>query len=156
MTRTVTAYSLAAAVAMLAGGLAHANPSATSQQALFYTTKDSRLEWRPCPAFLPKGCEIAVLHGNPAGPNADIFFRVPPDSKIPRHWHTSAERMILVSGEMHLTYDGQSTQVIEPGTYIYGPAKLPHEGSCASGDPCVLFIAFEQPVDAIPFGQAAK
>jgi quercetin dioxygenase-like cupin family protein len=120
------------------------------QQALALAHDDPQLEWGPCPEFLPEGCAIAVLHGDPAGDNADIFFKVPAGSTIPNHWHTSAERMILVSGEMRLTYEGQQTQVLRTGMYAYGPARLPHEGSCAEGDPCILFIAFESPVDAIP------
>lgn len=119
-------------------------------RALFFTFEDPKLEWGPCPKFLPDGCEIAILQGDPAKENADIFFKVPPKSVLPRHWHTSAERMILVSGELHLTFDDQETAVLRPGTYAYGPAKLPHKGLCAAGDPCVLFIAFEAPVDAVP------
>lgn len=82
-----------------------------------------------------EGCAIAVLQGAPARRNADVFFRVPPESELPRHWHSSAERMVLVSGELHLTYDGQNTEIARPGTYVYGPATLPHEGRCAAGDP---------------------
>lgn len=115
-----------------------------------FAFEDPRLEWGPCPEFLPDGCKIAVLHGDPAKENADIFFKVPANSIIPRHWHTSAERMILVSGELHLTYDGQETEVLRPGTYAYGPPELPHKGLCAEGDPCILFIAFELPIDAVP------
>ena len=118
--------------------------------ALAWTLQDSRLQWGPCPAFLPEGCAIAVLHGDPGKDNADVFFKVPGGSTIPAHWHTSAERMVLVSGELHVTYDGQETTILTPGTYAYGPAKLPHKASCAKGDPCVLFIAFESPVDAFP------
>ena len=119
-------------------------------KALAIAHDDPQLEWGPCPEFFAEGCAIAVLHGDPAGDNADIFFKVPAGSTIPNHWHTSAERMILVSGEMHLTDDGQDKQVLRPGMYAYGPAKLAHEGSCAAGDPCILFIAFESPVDAVP------
>ena len=57
--------------------------------------------------------------------------------------------MVLVSGELSVTYKGQATTVLKPGMYAYGPAKLPHEAVCASGAPCVLFIAFEAPVDAV-------
>lgn len=121
-----------------------------SPRPLVFTTDDPRLEWGPCPEFLPAECRVAVLQGNPAAQNADVFFKLPPDSAIPHHWHTSAERMILVSGELHLTYDGHEKAVLRPGAYAYGPAKLPHQGFCAAGDPCVLFIAFEQPVDAVP------
>ncbi len=125
------------------------------QAALAFTVDDPRLEWGPCPEFLPEGCGIAVLQGDPSEKNADVFFRLPPNSVIPPHWHTSAERMVLVSGTLHLTYEGRETMILQPGTYAYGPAKLPHEGFCADGDPCVLFIAFELPVDAVPLGDTS-
>lgn len=117
---------------------------------------DSGLKWGPCPPFLPKGCQITVLQGDPAKNNADIFFKVPANSVLPRHWHTSAERMVLVSGELHVTYDGHKTAVLKPGSYAYGPAKLAHSAECKKAGPCVLFIAFEQPVDAIPNEAATK
>jgi hypothetical protein len=37
-----------------------------------------------------------------------------------------------------------------PGTYVYGPAKAPHKAECRKAGECVLFIAFEGPVDALP------
>jgi quercetin dioxygenase-like cupin family protein len=58
--------------------------------------------------------------------------------------------MVLVSGELHVTYDGQEPAVLRPGMYAYGPAKAVHRGRCVSSEPCVLFIAFEGPVDATP------
>jgi quercetin dioxygenase-like cupin family protein len=101
---------------------------------------------------MPQGCGISVLHGDPAQPNADVFFRVPGKARIPSHWHTSAERMVLVEGEMQVTYKGQATTTLKAGSYAYGPAKLEHEATCTSDGPCVLFIAFEGPVDAHPVG----
>ena len=124
-----------------------------SEHALFQRFDDPGLAWGPCPAFLPEGCAIAVLQGDPAEKNTDIFFKVPPGAKIPLHTHTSAERMILLSGELALRYEGQDVVTVRPGAYAYGPPGLPHEGTCAAGDPCVLFIAFEEPVDAMPVEQ---
>lgn len=120
------------------------------EPALARIASDADLQWGPCPAFFSSGCEIAVLHGNPATPNADIFFRVPARYDLPAHWHTSAERMVLVAGELHVTYEGQEPAVLTAGTYAYGPPKAVHHGRCVSDNPCVLFIAFEGPVDAIP------
>ena len=117
------------------------------EAALTRTAQDPGLEWGPCPSVFPAGCEIAVLHGNPAQPNADIFFKVAAGYSIPHHWHTSAERMTLVSGQLRVTYEGQEPAVLEVGTYAYGPAGAPHTGECLSTEPCVLFIAFEGPVD---------
>ena len=130
--------------------------AAFAQEApLARTAGDAALKWGGCPDFMPKGCEIAVLHGDPAKNNADVFFRVPANAVIPRHWHTSAERMVLVTGELWVTYDGHETAVLKPGSYAYGPARLPHKAECGAGSPCVLFIAFESPVDAIA-GDAAR
>jgi len=109
---------------------------------------DAQLKWGSCPPLFPKGCEIAVLHGDPAKPNADVFLKVPANYTIPPHWHSSAERMILVSGELRIEYTGHSPSVLKPGTYAYGPIKAPHKASCTDSGPCVLFIAFESPVDA--------
>ncbi|MGI8918152.1 MAG: cupin domain-containing protein [Pyrinomonadaceae bacterium] len=123
---------------------------ASKEIAFAKTFKDAQLKWLPCPAFIPKGCEIAILHGDPAKDNADIFFKVPANFDIPQHWHTSTERMVLVSGRLQVTYNGQEQVTLKPGMYAYGPAKLSHKATCEKGAPCVLFIAFEGPVDAFP------
>ena len=140
---------------LLVSPLAMADKPA-ADPALAYTFKDPSLKWGPCPPFIPKGCEIAVVHGDPAKPNVDVFFKVPGGSTIPEHWHTSAERMVLVSGELKVTYQGQSATTLKPGMYAYGPPKVAHQATCAKGDPCVLFIAFESPLDANPGVHAGK
>ena len=133
------------AVLALSAALAQA-----AEPALAIAHADEQLRWGACPDFIPKGCEITVLHGDPAKPNADIFFKVPANFTIPNHRHTSAERMVLVSGELSVTYEGQPTVVLKPGMYAYGPAKRAHKAVCGNAAPCVLFIAFDTPVDAVP------
>jgi len=118
---------------------------------LAITPEDPSLQWGPCPDIFPAGCEIAVLHGNPAQPNADVFLRVPGGYEIPAHSHTSAERMILARGELVVRYQGAAETTLAAGEYAYGPAGLPHRARCASATPCTLFIAFEGPVDATAF-----
>lgn len=124
--------------------------ASSDEAAVAFSVDAPALEWQPCMDFLPAGCELAVLNGDPAEPNADLFIRFPANAVIARHRHTSAERMVLISGEMHVTYDGHETEVLKAGTYAYGPARLPHTAYCAVGEDCVLFIAFEEPVDAEP------
>jgi quercetin dioxygenase-like cupin family protein len=125
-------------------------PAAAQEPALAKAVDDPGLQWGPCPPGLPEGCTLTVLHGDPASPNADIFLKLPAKSSIAEHIHTSAERMILVSGELQVAYKGQAPATLKAGSYAYGPAQLPHSASCVSATPCVLFIAFEQPVDLIP------
>ncbi len=115
-----------------------------------FSVIDTQLKWGDCPAFIPKGCKIAVLHRDLWKNNADIFLKVPANFTIPRHWHTSPERIVMVSGQLEISYDGQQPIVLKPGMYAYGTAKLPHKASCANGDPCVLFIAYEGPIDTVP------
>ncbi|MCU0225183.1 MAG: cupin domain-containing protein [Acidobacteria bacterium] len=143
------------ASSLLAVPLSQALPPA-AEPALVRSAQDAGLTWGPCPEFMPKGCSIAVLHGDPGKPNADVFFKVPAGSEIPEHWHSSAERIVLVAGELHVTYRGQEKVALKPGMYAYGPAKASHKASCVSSGPCVLFIAFESPVDAVATATATK
>lgn len=137
------------------GAFARAHP-VEREPAITRDIDDAGLAWGPCPSFMPDGCAIAVLHGDPGKDNVDVFFKVPGGAMIPLHTHTSAERMVLVAGKMEVTYDGQEAAVLTPGTYGYGPAERPHSGRCASVSPCVLFIAFESPLDAAVVEAAAS
>lgn len=146
-----TLLASSSALALLALGASVTATSAVAEPALAKTHHDKDLQWGPCPPFLPQGCGIAVLHGDPGKPNVDVFFKVPGGSTIAPHTHTSAERMVLVSGKLEVKYAGQSAVTLKPGTYAYGPAKTVHEATCHKGDPCVLFIAFESPLDAVQY-----
>jgi len=148
--KLVSLLATALVLALGGQGMALAQETTTGPgEPVSWAHDDPMLEWGECPDFLPEGCALVVLGGDPAGDNADLFFRVPAGASIPRHLHTAAERMTLVSGNMRLTYDGHDTLDLKPGMYVYGPAGLPHEGECTRGDDCVLFIAFDGPVDAI-------
>ena len=149
MSRQALLKSAVVAVAAFVG--AGALPQApVAEVALTRSAQDAQLQWGPCPEFMPAGCGLAVLHGDPAKANADLFLKVPANAALPDHWHTSAERMVLVAGELHVSYKGQAKVVLKPGMYAYGPAKLPHNASCVGSAPCILFIAFESAVDAVP------
>lgn len=124
-------------------------PVQAEERAFARPAEADALQWGGCPPIMPEGCEIAVLHGDPAEPNADIFFRVPGGAEIQRHWHNSPERIVLVTGEMEVTYDGQEPVVLNDGTYAYGPSRAPHSATCLSAEPCTLFIAFVDPIDAM-------
>ena len=117
---------------------------------------DPQLKWNPCPRVFPKGCEVAVLRGDPTNGRSDVFLRTPANYRLPPHWHTSPEHMILISGELHVTYEGQKPSILKAGSYAYGPAKAKHEARCANAGPCVLFIAFESPIDAVLVEGAPK
>lgn len=126
-------------------------PPARPEPPLARRVDDAALTWGPCPPIFPGKCRIAVLHGDPTKPNADVFLQVAGGTELPPHRHTSAERMVLVSGELRVKYQGAPAVTLTPGSYAYGPAGRPHRASCLGTRPCTLFIAFEGPVDALPF-----
>lgn len=55
-----------------------------------------------------------------------------------------------------MTYDGQPPMLLQEGQYARGPARAAHSATCESDEPCVLFIAFDGPVDAIAGRSTAK
>jgi anti-sigma factor ChrR (cupin superfamily) len=119
--------------------------------AFIRTAADPGIEWGACPEWMPEGCRLAVIQAlDPTGHNADALFRLAPGTRVPQHWHTSAERMILLSGEMGVNFHGQAPTRLDPFTYAYGPAALAHDTRCGDAGECILFIAFEEPIDAIP------
>jgi quercetin dioxygenase-like cupin family protein len=155
MIRLVQRLSLTFSVCAIMGaaGAVHAETPVApgSDRPLAYSEAAVDLQWGDCPPIFPSGCKIAVLHGNPAEPGADVFLRVPPGYTIPAHSHTSAERMVLVSGQLDVTYAGHPTVSLKRGDYAYGPAALPHTARCNGEEACTLFIAFNGAVDALPF-----
>lgn len=152
--RTLMKGLMVTAIALI---VARAIAQAPAQEpALARSADDAQLMWAQCPAFMPPACRLAVLHGDPTKPNADAFLKLPPNATIPEHWHTSAERMVLVAGEMSVSYKGQAKVLLKPGMYAYGPAKLPHAATCTGSATCILFIAFESAVDAVPTATPAR
>ena len=139
---------LATIIAVVALQASGPSPAPTP---LAIKASDPALKWGPCPPIFPGQCEIAVLRGDPAKPNADIFLRVGGGYELPPHTHTSVERMILVGGQLKVEYLGTPPSTLSSGDYAFGPAGAPHRASCLGSQPCTLFIAFEGPVDAWPF-----
>jgi quercetin dioxygenase-like cupin family protein len=150
-------FSVCAVMAAAGAVRAETPVAAGSERPLAYSEASADLQWGDCPPIFPSGCKIAVLHGNPAEPRADVFLRVPPGYTIPAHTHTSAERMVLVSGQLDVTYAGHPVVRLKRGDYAYGPAALPHTARCNGEEACTLFIALNGAVDALPFeGVIAK
>lgn len=125
-------------------------PALAAERALVVKPTSPAIKWGPCPPLFARGCEIAVLHGDPAKPNADVLLRVPGGFYLPPHRHSSAERMMLATGQLRVRYEGETARTLTPGTYAYGPAGKPHEARCLGPQRCTFFIAFEGPVDAEP------
>ena len=107
---------------------------------------DPSLKWGPCPEIFAKGCEVSVLHGDPAKGPSDVYLRMPKNYDMPVHWHTSPEHIVVVKGKFSAAFEGNKKAA---GTYTYIPSKMPHSARCDKSGPCMIFISFESPVDAV-------
>lgn len=132
-----------------AGVLAQTNGMDSTEMSITKTINDTDIIWNPAPEFLP-GCSFAILHGDITKPNLDFFFKVEPNTDVIYHTHNSAERMVLISGEMEVQYEGENPQILKAGTYAYGPASKPHRAKCLNSGQCVLFIALVEPFNVEP------
>lgn len=124
--------------------------SPSNKEVSFATTIHNKdLKWLPAPDFFPD-CSFTILHGDIAKPNLDFFFKIEPNTDVVNHTHNSPERMILISGDLEVQYEGEKPVVLKAGTYAYGPSGKPHKAKCLDNGPCVLFVAMVDPFDAVP------
>ena len=121
------------AVALLFAALAFAQTptggSATTQSPLFVTP--GKIEWKPAPAGMPPGAQIAVISGNPASDGPFILrIKVPDGYKIAPHRHPVVETTTVISGEMHIglgdTFDQSKMQAMPAGSVFSIPPETSH------------------------------
>jgi quercetin dioxygenase-like cupin family protein len=112
---------------------------------------------------LPACATISAQRGDPFKGAAVILAKTTPGCKIPWHWHTAAEGLMIVSGKpkIEMKDDTPASSTLGPGDYTYLPGKHVHQFSCATG--CTFFIVTEGAFDIhyvdkdgkeIPFDQA--
>jgi quercetin dioxygenase-like cupin family protein len=61
------------------------------------------LTWKDGPVSLPTGARFATIEGNPseAGPFT-MRLQLPPNYKIPPHWHPAIEHVTILSGAFYM------------------------------------------------------
>jgi len=94
------------------------------------------IKWGEVPPALPKGAQIAVLHGDPfkKGPFT-LRFKMPDGYRIPPHWHTQDEQLTILSGTFMLGMGDKEgdAHALEAGAYHFLPGKA-HHYAAAKGD----------------------
>jgi len=129
--------------------IAQSDDNSIDETSYATTMNNVDLKWLPAPDFFP-GCSFTILHGDLAKPNLDFFFKIEPNTEVVNHTHNSPERMILISGDLEVQYEGEDPVILKAGSYAYGPAGKPHKAKCLDNGPCVLFVAMVDPFDAKP------
>jgi hypothetical protein len=103
--------------------------AALADEAMMMNPAD--IKWGAAPPVLPKGAQLAVLNGDPGKPGPfTIRLKTPANYKIAPHWHSQAENLTVVSGELYLglgeKMSSKAAKGLKAGGYHYLPAKQNH------------------------------
>lgn len=97
----------------------------------------SEIDWGPCPPSLPKGCEMAVVEGDPRQEMLfTVRFRTTGEFEMRPHWHPRNERVTILEGKVGVGFgdaiDRENVTWFGPGDY-YVNAKGAHHFVLADG-----------------------
>jgi mannose-6-phosphate isomerase-like protein (cupin superfamily) len=87
---------------------------------------------------LPGCMTVAALHGDPSKGPAVLAGKLKAGCKVPWHWHTAAENLVLVSGSGKAEMKDGASHVLAPGDYVYMPGKKPHQFTCPVA--CAIYV----------------
>ena len=106
-----------------------------SERQPFETNPPGEIVWKPGPASLPAGAQMAVLEGDPTKEGPFVFrVKVPDGFLIKPHTHPRAERVTVIQGTFHIAMHDTVEESQQPGNYEtmpagsygYWPARMPH------------------------------
>jgi len=120
-------------VLVAASALVH--PAATrADQATVLNPRD--LKYIPIPD-MPACASAAVLRGDPRSGPAWVLLKLGSGCRVPWHWHTANETLLVISGQGTLAMKDGPPLRFAPGAYAALPAHHAHQASCARA--CLLF-----------------
>src|SRR5438128_6420822 len=109
---TMLMLALLAATAALAADAAKKPDAAKTPLSI----NADEIKWGEAPPDLPKGAQLAVLHGDPSKKAPfTVRLKLPDAYKIPPHWHSKDEQLTILSGNfvLHMgdTMDAPATSL---------------------------------------------
>ena len=100
------------------------------------TLNPQTLKFTPIPN-MPGCASAAILRGNPRSGPAWVLLKLASGCRVPWHWHTANETLIVISGRGTVSMkDGPPLQFV-PGAYTSLPSHHQHQASCSRT--CLLF-----------------
>jgi quercetin dioxygenase-like cupin family protein len=93
----------------------------------------------------PTCVTAAVESGDPTKGPSVIVFKASSGCKIPWHWHTPAEHLMMVSGSAKMEMKDGGTAVLGAGGYSMLPSKHVHQFTCTTS--CTAFVVSDAAFD---------
>lgn len=76
---------------------------------------------------LPACLTLAAQRGDPSKGAAVILLKFKAGCKVPWHWHTANEQLMVVSGNGKAEMKDGKPLAVRPGDYVYLPSKSVHQ-----------------------------
>ena len=105
-----------------------ASPTAHAQSPAYARVLPDDLKWTPLPS-MPKGAQIAVLHGSPGKPGLfTIRVKLPANFKLPVHSHPDERVRTIIAGTYYSAIgdkvDNSALMAFPAGTVSPVPPKV--------------------------------
>ena len=88
---------------------------------------------------LPTCATGAVQSGDPTKGPAIILAKGGKGCTVPWHWHTAAERLMMVAGTAVVDMKDGRPFTLKPGGFLALPGRHVHHFRCTSG-PCTFYV----------------
>ena len=142
--------SLAFAVSFVLAAAVLAQDSSTkASPPIFKPSGD--LKWGDLNPTGAPGVKIADVWGDHTKGGYGAFLKFPPGFLAPLHTHTSAIKIVVISGTYTQTPDGKPEMRLGPGSYEFQPGGgYKHISGCDKASECLLFIESTGKFDLLP------
>jgi quercetin dioxygenase-like cupin family protein len=139
------AWIVSAAILFLAGiAPAQTASSTAAKPGLVKTLSNVKFEGDET-----KCLRSATENGDPDTGPSTLILKAAPDCKVPWHYHTAEEQLIVTQGSVLTEMEGMAAATLEAGGFAMMPSKVKHRFSCQSKTECVMFVTFDRKYDIV-------
>src|SRR5260370_23108790 len=94
---------------------------------------------------LPTCLTLSPQRGDPTKGPAVLLIKMTSGCKVPWHWHTFGEGLMIVNGKAKIEMKDAAAAPLAAGDYVYLPGKHPHQFTCTTA--CTFFNVTEGAFD---------
>jgi quercetin dioxygenase-like cupin family protein len=128
-------------------------PAFAAEPAEMITVEQPNLKFAPI-AGAPACAKAAPARGDPAKGASVLLIKLAEGCRVPWHWHTANEQLMVVSGSGTLEMKDGKKLRLRAGSYASLPAKHVHQATCSEA--CTFFNSADGVFDIHYVDEAGK
>lgn len=143
---TMRSNWIRALLIMLGGAVAvgQSTPTHAGDTAKMIAVNPQTRKFAPIPN-MPSCVSYATVRGDPRTGPAWVLLKLASGCRVPKHWHTPNEDVLIISGVGTMTMEDGQTLPFVPGAYASLPNHHTHQASCSRA--CLLFTIADAAYD---------